>query len=262
MGKALVIKDVSFATNKLDTITILDNVPCTGISLSVATLSLTAIGSTGTITATVTPLDTTDAVVWTTSDDTVATVTNGVVTQTGVGTAVITATCGQQTASCTVSAVNTFVFAYVIGVYNTKSETSGQDFVVKEAYTNAYCAIYSETPTEKYIKSTGTIFYPIIIGEGANRVSITVPNDIRATVWFVNSTEACDYSASHSDYAVFAKLISGDNSPYDATVSVGNRNVSVPSGADAICISLQKPGSGNTISDSDLESVAIVASKV
>lgn len=259
MGKALVVKNVNFATNKLDTITLLEDVPCTGISLDKATLSLTAIGSTGTIIATVTPLDTTDSIVWTTSDAAVVTVTNGVVIQTGVGTAIITATCGQQTASCTVSAVNTFVFTYEIGVYNTKSETSGQDFVVKEAYTNAYCAIYSESTTEKYIKGSGTTYYPIIIGAGAEKVTITVPNDIKPTVWFVNSTEACDYSASHIDYAVYAKLISGDNSPYDGTVPVGNRVVTVPSGADAICISLQKPGSGNTISDSDLENVSIVA---
>lgn len=77
-------------------------VPCTGIALDRATLSFSD-GTPVTLTATLTPANTTDRVVWTSSDTSVATVSNGVVTPVGSGTATITATCGEQTATCSVT---------------------------------------------------------------------------------------------------------------------------------------------------------------
>ena len=71
MGKALVVKNVSFLTNKLDTVTLEEEVPCTGITLNKASAS---IADNEILVATLTPNDTTDTVVWTTSDASVATV--------------------------------------------------------------------------------------------------------------------------------------------------------------------------------------------
>lgn len=103
---ALVIKGANFAANKLTTVTlVVDEKPCTAISLSDSTKSVTALGN-FTLTATVTPADTTDDVIWSTSDATVATVAAGVVSVVGLGTATITATCGEQTATCAVSCDN------------------------------------------------------------------------------------------------------------------------------------------------------------
>lgn len=81
---------------------IAEPVPCTGITLDKSTLTFTEEGS-QTIVATVTPADTTDKVVWSSDAPGVATVENGVVTAVGDGTANITATCGNYSASCTVS---------------------------------------------------------------------------------------------------------------------------------------------------------------
>lgn len=75
--------------------------PCTGITLDKDTLTI-ARGETATLTATVEPTDTTDKVVWSSKDKTIATVENGVVTAVGLGETTITATCGNQTASCKV----------------------------------------------------------------------------------------------------------------------------------------------------------------
>lgn len=75
--------------------------PCTGITLDRDTLTI-ASGETATLTATVEPADTTDKVVWSSADKTIATVENGVVTAVGLGETTITATCGNQTASCKV----------------------------------------------------------------------------------------------------------------------------------------------------------------
>ena len=78
------------------------DVPATGVTLDKTTLSLTEGGS-ATLTATVEPENATDkAIVWTSSDNAVATVENGVVTAVKAGTATITAACGSAKAECTV----------------------------------------------------------------------------------------------------------------------------------------------------------------
>ena len=100
MSRALIIKNADFSANKLGTITIEEEVPCTGITLDKASLALTSIGSTSALVATATPSDTTDAVIWSTSDADVVTIANGTVTAVACGNAVITATCGTHSATC------------------------------------------------------------------------------------------------------------------------------------------------------------------
>ena len=79
------------------------DVPATGVTLSETVLSLTE-GESATLTATVEPENATDkAIVWTSSDNAVATVKNGVVTAVKAGTATITAACGSAKAECTVT---------------------------------------------------------------------------------------------------------------------------------------------------------------
>lgn len=75
--------------------------PCTGITLDKDTLTI-ACGEKATLTATVEPTDTTDKVVWSSKDDNIATVENGVVTAVGHGETTITAACGGETATCKV----------------------------------------------------------------------------------------------------------------------------------------------------------------
>ncbi len=77
--------------------------PATGITLNKSTLSLVA-GNSETLTATVEPTDTTDTVVWSSDNTSVATVDNtGKVTGVAAGTAKITATAGTKSATCTVT---------------------------------------------------------------------------------------------------------------------------------------------------------------
>ena len=79
--------------------------PATGITLDKSTMELYT-GNSGTLTATVTPADTTDIVEWSTDDATVATVINGTVTAVAPGTATITVKAGDYTATCTVTVTN------------------------------------------------------------------------------------------------------------------------------------------------------------
>lgn len=99
MSKALVIAGVIFATNKLATVNFVDLVPCTGITLDYSTKYVGNLSS-FTLTPSVTPSNTTDVVTWTTSNSSVATVNNGVVTPQTYGNVTITATCGGYSASC------------------------------------------------------------------------------------------------------------------------------------------------------------------
>ena len=95
---------IDYASNALLNIT--RKVPVVAvdaINLNTNTLSLTR-GATATLTATITPDNATDkTVTWTSADEKVATVENGVVTAVGNGTTTITAQAGDKTAVCTVT---------------------------------------------------------------------------------------------------------------------------------------------------------------
>ena len=78
-------------------------IACTGITLNNTTLALSNTSTTATLTATVTPSDCTESVVWSTNASLIATVSNGTVTALADGTAIITATCGSYSATCTVT---------------------------------------------------------------------------------------------------------------------------------------------------------------
>ena len=77
------------------------NVPCTSIQLSSDTLTFTGNGS-QTLTCTVTPENTTDTITWSSDNESVATVNNGVVTAVGNGSCTITASCGNCSDTCSV----------------------------------------------------------------------------------------------------------------------------------------------------------------
>lgn len=77
-------------------------IPCTALSLSESSLEFNLLTSQQ-LTATKTPSNASDPVVWSSSDTSVATVSEtGLVTAVADGSATITATCGEQTATCTV----------------------------------------------------------------------------------------------------------------------------------------------------------------
>lgn len=115
-------------------------IPCTGITLSASTLTFTGAGS-QTLTATVEPTDTTDLVAWSVSPAGIATVSGGVVTAVENGSCTITATCGEQSATCAVT---------VSGIGVAGSFTSQYEYSVEAAtipwgiinIANADCALF------------------------------------------------------------------------------------------------------------------------
>ena len=77
-------------------------VPCTGITINKSTLTFTG-SSPQTLSASVTPSNTTDTITWSTNNSSVATVSGGIVSPGSNGNAIITATCGNYSATCSVN---------------------------------------------------------------------------------------------------------------------------------------------------------------
>lgn len=93
-------------------------VPATGVTLNVTSLSI-APGETGKLVATPTPSNTTDPVVWLSSDGTVATVADGVVTAVSGGSCYIYAKCGDHMATCYVQIGSTITDEFGVVAYKT-----------------------------------------------------------------------------------------------------------------------------------------------
>ena len=90
--------DITAAVNAL----VKKIIPATSITLNASSQNLIT-GESFTLTATVEPAKTTDTVVWSSSNEAVATVSNGTVTAAKAGTTEITATAGTVKATCTVT---------------------------------------------------------------------------------------------------------------------------------------------------------------
>lgn len=258
MATTLVIKDGNFATNALDTVELENTVPCTGISLDKQTAEIMSIGGTTTLTATLTPIDTTDAVTWESSDSDVATVNNGVVTTTGVGTATITATCGNYSASCVVTS-RAFMDS---NVYKRVEYRVGGNEII--AGGNGLPTFNSSLERAGgFASSTGTLHfyspdnaYPYVLPKGTVQIKFTFASNTRIDtinriLWMNHETPPTGYS----DVAVLVKL----QSSITITDGVGIADVPSEEGfpvIDSFAVSFLIP-TGNTMTENDLDSVTI-----
>lgn len=245
MASTIIIPGADFSANKLATVSF-DSVPCTALSLSSSTLSFTAIGNTSTLTATPTPSNTTDVISWSSSNTSVATVADGVVTTVGLGAATITASCGEQTATCAVT-VNNVVPNYVaICGYDPirrsasspaattskkTSETSNKYIVAKDQATGLY-----PIESKSDVDTSPNRFVPIIIPAGATKIKVTseIGKFYTRTLWF-------DSTQKETAYNVGAKCVEGVTSGYDQETSIaGPFEKVIPTnitGLDSFCMS-------------------------
>ena len=248
---ALVIKGVNFATNKLTTVTLIeDEVPCTAISLSESSKTVTSV-TPFTLTATVTPANTTDDIEWSTSDSSIATVANGVVTIVGVGTATITVTCGQQTASCFVDASEIIIDADY-GFFNLA------------AYDTTYVRSYDGTG---YFSIYNLPLYGTMrgfrVGDGHDGCPIPLLNNVASVVVTAKDTYAdpvyvffCDTnqaaSQSRDDCCL---LVSSDNSKNGVVTNAFTYEYSVPSNVNAVAVKFRMRTQASASDDPDVYAV-------
>ena len=194
MAKTLIVKGTDFSTNKIETVNFGDLIPCTGITIDESTLTIQGIGSTATLVATPTPSNTTDEVVWTSSDNDVATVENGVVTAAKIGYATITATCGNYSASCSimVTALITGAKIYPDAYTSGNTSYSGGNGIVEIASAGTSRGVIAAESGTYSIRGTihSDTYYPIVLPSGAKRIKATyTKDDIRIQcMWFCSST--------------------------------------------------------------------------
>lgn len=127
--------------------------PATGITLNESALSFGTLNATQQLTATVTPSDSSDRVVWSSSNTSVATVSNtGLVTSVAYGSATITATAGSVSATCSVTIAQatltsiSAVYTQSGTVYDTDSlDSLKNDLVVTATWSDSSTSTVAST---------------------------------------------------------------------------------------------------------------------
>lgn len=232
MSKALVIKSADFSANSIEQIVVEEPVLCTGIILNKNALTVNEICATETLIATVTPSDCTQPVVWSTSNADVATVNRGTVSIAGVGTATITATCGNYSATCDVTVDNVvvdsgFTFAFV-------ANDNGKNYAYFSAPYYKRITYADRVPTDSprlrlSINSVSTDYYlaPHVFPKGTKKINVKskgLNNSYSCYVFFFNSQES-------ATAARCALMVEKDTQ--NASGNAIDYTVIVPDGADS-----------------------------
>lgn len=162
--------------------------PCTAISLNKTTLSFIT-SDAQTLTATVTPTNTTDTVIWSASPTGICTVENGIVTPIKNGSCVITATCGSKTATCNVT-VSGITTQYTITNNLTNCSTSNSSTMIKEnsSYTATITANEGHILGDVVVTMNGTDITSTVYSNGI----ITITNVIGDII--ITATATIDYT--------------------------------------------------------------------
>lgn len=236
MAKALVVKAADFSANRLARVSLGDIDYCTGITLDKNEITSMELNVTETLTATVSPFGCVETVFWKSSNDAVATVHDGIVTFVGLGTATISATCGEYVATCSVIVDNVVLdsgatFAFI----NNADGTDYAKFAAPSTYDKLTYADIVPLDSDRlrltYDVSTVDYFIaPMVMPNGVSKVTVKA-NQLKSLyscyIFFFASKEV-------SSLAKLAKMI--QKIRHDATNNMVNYTVDVPEGADSIVV--------------------------
>ncbi len=195
-------------------------VEATGITLSDTSLSLT-IGSWHQVQATVTPDNATDkTVTWTSSNPSVATVDNwGTVRAIAAGTATVTASCGNVSASCTVTVANIEATAITLSDISLSINIGGwhqiQATVTPDNATDKTVTWSSSDPSVATVDKWGTVR---AIAVGTATVTASCGNVSASCAVTVTPVEATSVELS----SILLDLVPGESTTLTATVAPDN----------------------------------------
>ena len=233
MGKALIIKDADFYTNRVGIVEYAD-VPCTGISLDKETAQ---VSTTLELVASVTPINTTDIIVWSSSNSFVASVENGVVTVFSSGEATITATCGEYSASCVVTATMNYKATkegmLQVGASATKLDTKCRCVTATQfGSIGALSGKYPCLSLAEY-QSLGELLdlYPMRIPTGASKIIVTCNSYIAPIIVYFNADKVA--SGEQHVFRNGAEVVDGETAssgtPWSITAyEFGDRTMVIP----------------------------------
>lgn len=240
MGYALKIEMVDFADVSLDHVNFVDSIPCTGITLNTDSITVTKCEDTTQLSATLTPQNTTDHVVWTSSNENVATVSSsGLVTVHGIGTATITATCGTQTATATVTQTsikpsNTYLNE---GKALGSQAATGGGYVLGSstaAGNNSIGQVYDANNVSLHIHNTHVIEC-IPVPYGASKVKFTTTDGQQHQISYVYRVNPAsliehdgDYYPEYINNSTFVKSDVGTDVSYGQAVALRPTDEQLP----------------------------------
>ena len=194
-------------------------IPATGITLDKTTAELTE-GETLTLTATVTPENATDkTVAWTSSDETVATVKDGVVTALKAGKATITAKSGEVSATCEITVNAKVIPATGITLDKTTAElTEGETLTLT-------ATVSPEDATDKTVvwtssdETVATVANGVVTALKAGKVTITAKSgEVSATCEITVNAKVIPATGITLDKTT-AEMIEGETLTLTATVT-------------------------------------------
>lgn len=254
MTKTLVIQGVDFSTNALDTVIIDSPIPCTGITIDQASLDI-SYGSSGVLVATPTPADTTDSIVWSSTDTSVATVSNGTVTAIGVGSATITAQCGSYSATCSV--IVTLAWTKVLGArlagVTTRSGGGGAGYFDTGSRYGSLASSVGTLKIESTSSDTNT-YYPYKIPDGIKRIKISKDATANIEIYRIQFYSTTVPSTTISSRAQLVDM--NESATFTDNVFIGDipQYDGYPT-IDGIAISLALPN--GTFAENDFDNVTI-----
>lgn len=238
MAKALVIRNADFSVNKLDTVEF-DDIPCTGISLSQDSYTLSDYTPV-VIEYTITPADTTDSLTWSSSNPNVVTVSNGTMTVVGIGTCTITAMCGSQTATASVTVniayIEAFRFSSIVATNNHAGITTNY---------SRLAAVGSGVQSSEYGLQQTSEIEPIVhvIKVPHNTASVRISYDTTKSAMIYNAETNFwfywfkDTPSPDQGYSAYAQYISTEA---DKNLrSAGTYTFNVPQNADCFAMVLR-----------------------
>ena len=235
------------------------HVDVTSVTISSSAETITK-GSTYTLTATVMPNDATDkSVTWSTSDATVATVSDGVVTAVGCGEATITVTTtdGGYTAQCEVSVekhvtsvdLDTYVLTLNSGgtrqLVETVSPSDACNKSVTWSTSDATVATVTNGLVSGVTTGSATVTVTTVDGNFSKSCAITVTDSSYTTMVIEGastvSAETCQYVAicdNRKDVTSSATWSIINGSQY-ATINSSNGQVTILNGANESSVTIQ-----------------------
>ena len=205
------------------------NIDVENVYVDKSNITLTSIGQTSTVTATVVPSNTGVTPTWTSSDTSVATVTNGVIKAIKDGTALITVTAGEKRARVFVS-VETTAPTITLNKTSHTTTTIGQTFTLVPTLTpNTSITSFSYSSTNTNVATVSSNGLVTIKGVGTCQIKVSAKgvtatcnitvNPVNVTGVTLNAT-SCSFSQLNQTFQINTTI-----APSNATYKTVSYNV-------------------------------------
>jgi hypothetical protein len=246
MSKALIIPGANFEENRVKQI-VFNDVPCTGVAFESDVINVQSVTIPLAVSVVKTPANTTDELVFSIADTSVAKIVEGGVVAVGYGQTTITATCGSATATATVK-VNSIEFdAYKKAGNRIQVISSwGEENPIKMAAVASYDAYVAEKETAVTVPDSilsGTGCAVIRIPSGTNKIRVeSEETNFGISLRYTTTDSTLSYAGVY-----YAKYISSADKAVAHTSDNYIEFSDIPSGADSFAFEKEASNYGMKI---------------